>query len=66
MFIVETGTSKAAKKMNVVMGIALAFTGSFGALFTLHIYVKPSPPVAPGFRIFGFPRGRPRPAQTTQ
>ena len=40
MFIVETGTSKAAKIMSVVMGIALVLTGSFGALFTLHIYVS--------------------------
>jgi hypothetical protein len=32
MVIVETGTSKAAKIMSVVMGIAFATTASFGAL----------------------------------
>jgi len=59
MFVIETRSSKAARKMSILMGIAMALSGSFGALLTLHMYVKPSPAAAPGFRIFGFPRARP-------
>jgi hypothetical protein len=57
MFIIETN-SKAPRKMSILMGIAFAATASFGPLFTMHIYVKPSPPTRRGFRVFGFPRDR--------
>jgi hypothetical protein len=45
MFILETNTTKAAKTMSVLIGILFALTalGSFGALATMHIYVKPRP-----------------------
>jgi hypothetical protein len=56
MFVIETKNAKAAKKMSVVMGIAFALTASFGALLTMHTYVKPSPAAPSGFRVFGFPR----------
>jgi hypothetical protein len=56
MFVIETKNAKAAKKMSVVMGIAFALTASFGALLTMHTYVKPSPRAPSGFRVFGFPR----------
>jgi len=57
MFIVESNTAKAAKKMSILMAILFALTTLIGPLFTMHIYVKPRP-VPRGFRIFGFPRGR--------
>jgi hypothetical protein len=38
------------------MMVALALIGAWGPALTLHIYVRPSPPQPPGFRIFGFPR----------
>jgi hypothetical protein len=41
MFIIESNTAKAAKKMSILMGIAFAVTASFGVLLTMHIYVKP-------------------------
>jgi hypothetical protein len=59
MFIVETNSAKAAKKMSILMGIAFALTASFGPLLTMRIYVKPSPPAQPGLRVFGFPRRAP-------
>src|SRR5262249_41091292 len=40
----------------VLMGIAFAVTASFGALLTMHIYVKPSRSIPRGLRVFGFPR----------
>jgi hypothetical protein len=58
MFIVETNTPRADKKMSILMGILFVLFGSFGALFTMHIYVKRAPAPPPGFRIFGFPRRR--------
>jgi len=60
MFIVEANTAQAAKKMSILMGILFVLTGSFGALFTMHIYVKRTPAPPPGFRVLGFPRHRPR------
>ncbi len=58
MFVLESRAAKGARRMSILVGIALAITGSFGLLLTLHVYVKPSPPAPPGFRIFGFPRRR--------
>ena len=56
MFVVQSSASKAAKKMSILMGIFLALTGSWAALLTLHIFIKPSPPPPKGFRIVGFAR----------
>jgi hypothetical protein len=53
MFVLETKGSAAARKMSILMMVLCAVTGSFGALFTLHTYVRPKP-VREGFRIFGF------------
>jgi hypothetical protein len=65
MFVIETKNAKAAKKMSVVMGIAFLLTGYFGALLTMHTYVKPSPPPARGVRVFGFPRRATPPSVNT-
>jgi hypothetical protein len=65
MFVIETKNAKAAKKMSVVMGIAFLLTGMFGALLTMHTYVKPSPAPARGFRVFGFPRSAAQPSVST-
>jgi hypothetical protein len=58
MFIVETNTANATKKLSILMGIVFVLGGSFSALFTMHLYVKRSPAPRPGFRILGFPRNR--------
>jgi hypothetical protein len=34
---VQTSGAKACRKMSVLMGIALAITGSFAAILTLHV-----------------------------
>ena len=56
MFVVESANAKAAKKMSIVMFIFFVITFQFGALLTMHLYVKPSQPSLRGFRVFGFPR----------
>jgi hypothetical protein len=53
MFVIETEASNAARKMSVVMIIALAISGGMASLLTLHTYVRPKPRVE-GFRVFGF------------
>jgi hypothetical protein len=58
MFIHETDGAKASKKMAILMGALFVLLASFGALLTMHIYIKRSSPVPPGLRIFGFPRAR--------
>jgi hypothetical protein len=59
MFVLESKGSAAAHKYStILMMVAMAVTGSFGPLLTLHVYVRPSPPPPPGFRIFGFPQPR--------
>jgi hypothetical protein len=64
MFIVETSSAKAARKMSVVMALALPLTASFGLLLTMHFYATPRARAPGGFRLFGFPRPQktPRPA----
>jgi len=42
------------------MGIALAITGSFAAILTLHVYARPGRAAPTGFRLLGFPRNRAR------
>jgi hypothetical protein len=59
MFVVETSRTKGAIKAAVLMAVIIALlTASVFpyVLFTMHFYVKPSPPIPRGFRIFGFPR----------
>jgi hypothetical protein len=56
MFIVETSAPSVGKKLGILMGILFVLAGFFGALFTMHIYVKRSPALPTGFRILGFPR----------
>jgi hypothetical protein len=56
MFVVESSSAKAARKMSVLMAVVLLATTSLGVLLTMHFYVKPRAPVPPGFRFFGFPR----------
>jgi hypothetical protein len=55
MFIVESESSRAARKMSYLMFIVLLLTVP-GALLVMHFYIRPRPPSAPGWRIFGFPR----------
>jgi hypothetical protein len=56
MFIVESKSNRAARKMSFVMAGALLFLKSFGGILTMHFYVNPKPPVPSGFRFLGFPR----------
>jgi hypothetical protein len=56
MFILESKTARAARKMSVLMAIAFVLTASFGLLLTMHIYVRSSRAAPRGFRILGFPR----------
>jgi hypothetical protein len=41
MFIVQTRRAKRTKKYSIVMIIAFLVFGGWGALFTMHIDVKP-------------------------
>jgi hypothetical protein len=52
MFIVESSSATAARKMSFVIGEH----ASVGLFFTMHFYVKPRVPAPAGFRLFGFPR----------
>jgi hypothetical protein len=55
MFVIESGSAKAARKMSVLMVIGFILTGKFGAGFTMHFYRRPSgKPARKGARIFGF------------
>jgi len=56
MLVVESANAKAAKKMSIVMLIIFVITFQFGALFTMHLYVRPSQPSPRGLRVFGFSR----------
>jgi hypothetical protein len=56
MFIVESQSSRAARKMSYLMAIVLLLAP--GALLTMHFYIRPRPPSPPGWRIFGFLRRR--------
>jgi hypothetical protein len=60
MLIVETNAAHVARKTSIVMGILFAIAGSFGALFTMHVYVNRKPPPPRGFRVLGIPIGRRR------
>jgi hypothetical protein len=55
MFVIESSSAKAAHKMSVLMAIVAFFiTLSFGALLTMHFFVKQSRQRVPkGLRIFG-------------
>jgi hypothetical protein len=59
MLIVATNAPGIGKKLSILMGILFVLAGSFGALFTMHIYMKRSPLPPREFRILGFPRRRP-------
>jgi hypothetical protein len=41
MFIVQSSSTNAAKKMTWLMFIAWVLSHSFGALLTMHMYTKP-------------------------
>jgi hypothetical protein len=56
MFIVESQSSQAARKMSCLMAIVLLLAP--GALLTMHFYIRPRPPSPRGWRIFRFPRRR--------
>jgi hypothetical protein len=57
MFIVESESSRAARKMSYLMFIVLLLAVP-GTLLTMHFYIRPRLPSPPGWRIFGFPRAR--------
>ena len=59
MFIVESRSSKAARKASRLMFFVLLFAVSPWVLATMHFYIKPRKPVPPGLRILGFPRPKP-------
>jgi hypothetical protein len=56
MFIVESRSGRAARKMSYLMAFVLLLAP--GALLTMHFYIRPRPPAPPGWRVFGFPRRR--------
>jgi hypothetical protein len=56
MFVVESSSARAARKMSVLMVIILLAITSLGVLLTMHFYTKPRGSVAPGLRFFGLPR----------
>jgi hypothetical protein len=56
MFVVESQSSRAARKMSYLMAIVLLLAP--GALLTMRFYIRPRPPSPPGWRIFGLPRRR--------
>jgi hypothetical protein len=58
MFVVQTSGAKASRKTSILMGLALALTGSFAGLLTLHVYTRPGRAAPTGFRLLGFPRNR--------
>jgi hypothetical protein len=53
MFVVETSDAGTLRKSCILMGVSLALLGSFGAILTMHTYVKRLP-IKDGFRVFGF------------
>jgi hypothetical protein len=57
LFVVETSQGKAARKWSWLMAVLLVLLSPY-VFFTMRFYIKPSPPIPPGFRIFGFPRPR--------
>jgi len=58
MFLIESGTSHAARKTSILMMVVFVLSVFPGTIMTMHFSVRPKPPPPPGFRIFGFPRPR--------
>ena len=60
MFILQTKSSNAARKMSYLMLVAGLLTGAYGIglLLTMHFYVRPGEPAPAGTRLFGFPAPR--------
>jgi hypothetical protein len=56
MFMIESASARPEDKIKPWMIIIFLLKGSFGALFTMHVNVKPAGPVRQGFNCFGFPR----------
>ena len=65
MFIVQTNEANSVRKASIVVGIIFALIGFFGALFTMHVYVKRKPLPPRGHRLFGISIGRRRNAVET-
>lgn len=65
MFIIQSRNSKAANKVTILSILLLIFFANltlvrdrafWGAILTMRIFARPSPPAPRGFRVFGFPR----------
>ena len=58
MFVIQTTSEKAARKMSVVTILLLLITlkglGPLVAIFTMHLYARPPRTVHKGLRIFGY------------
>jgi hypothetical protein len=55
MFIIQTTAAHRLRKFSILFGAIYLLFGAFGALFTMHVYMKPKPrPPEKGFRVFGF------------
>jgi hypothetical protein len=54
--IAQTRGARVARKTSILIGIALALTGSVATLLTLHVYARPHALSRADFRILGFPR----------
>ena len=57
MFIVES-SGRAARKTSWLMLLSLLLVTPGAVILTMHFYVRPRSPAAPGWRVFGFPRRR--------
>lgn len=57
MFVAES-SSRASRKRSTLMVVALLVMKSIGGIFTMHFYVEPKEPDAPGWRVFGFPASK--------
>jgi hypothetical protein len=62
MFVVESKSSNAARKMSYLMLVASLAAGMYGIglLLTMHFYVRPGKPAPARARLFGFPAPRMR------
>ena len=53
MFIVESKSDRAVRKMSRLMFFVALLGRGFGYILTMHFYVEPRPPEPPGLRFFG-------------
>jgi hypothetical protein len=42
MFLIQTGQAKQLRKYTILVVLGMILTGAFGAVLTMHWYVRPS------------------------